>query len=211
MFASLKRRKRALYLNFVLLVLVAGSICGLSQVAPRSAHKVRPELKLRIVPDNEAYSLHEKVFTKTEFTNLTGKTLCFQKPAQAHEIVGVGYVKVNGEFLDDSSDGQIFIDHYDGGPTEPREKLLEEIEQQWIKLAPNATYETKSAVVHLDLSVSGRWRLKGAYHPPECSFNTVRCNDYLRSTAQSAGCFVPEKFVAAEPVTINVAPTPNQK
>jgi hypothetical protein len=41
-----------------------------------------PELKIRIVPSKEKYTLRLKVLAKTEFTNLTDKTLCFPEPSQ---------------------------------------------------------------------------------------------------------------------------------
>jgi hypothetical protein len=195
----------------VALIVLSCQFHGLSQTTSRKTPKSDPELKIRIVPNKETYSLQEKVFTKTEFTNLTDKTLCFPAPAQPQEIVGRGYVEVHGESSNDNTERQYWPDHYDGGPNWPREKLLKEIEEQWIKLAPNATYETKSSIVKLDLDVSGGWRLRGSYQPPQCSFNTLICNESFRATVKSTGCVVPEKFVTAEPVTIYVVPAPVQK
>jgi hypothetical protein len=206
-----KRRSALPDVALVALIVLSCSIHGLSQGTSRKTAKSGPELKIRIVPDKETYSLQEKVFTKTEFTNLTDKTLCFPVPAHAHEIVGRGSVEVHGESLNDGTERQRWLDHHDGGPTEPRERLIKEIEEQWIKLAPNATYETESSVVTFNLDVSGGWRLRGSYHPPECSFNNLKCNESFRATVKSTGCVVPEKFVTAEPVTINVVPAPAQK
>ena len=180
------------------------------QTKDRTPSPKAPELKLRIVPNKNTYVLHEIVFTHVEFTNLTDKTLCFPELGPDAEVPTSGYLTIEG----DSPDGQErdrFIEVFDGGGVAGREKLLSEIEKNWIKVAPNAAYITKATDSKVDLLAAGKWRLRAVYHPPEGSFNPAGYREFLQSTAQTVGCTVPEKFVSAEPVAINVIPPPDQK
>jgi len=194
----------------VVCVIAGYSICAYSQNAEKKAvHPQAPELRLRIIPDNETYFLHDKIVTRTEFVNLTDKTLCFPEPAQDCEVTSSGSLTTTSEPVG-TGERDWFHCHMDGGGAS-REKLVAEIEQHWIKLAPNAAYITKSAEAQWDLSVVGQWRLKATYAPPECAFNIVECTKDLKSAAQAVGCTVPEKVNSADPVIVNVVPPPEQK
>ena len=189
----------------VFFAVVALSVCSitvLSQPAKKADQKM-PELKIRIIPDKQTYALHEVVFTRTEFTNLTDKTLCFPEPVQG-KAVSTGYLITDADAPNNERDR--FIEVFDGGLTWPREKLLLEIERNWLKLAPNSTHTTKSAPVQVKLDIPGEWHLRATYHPVECSFNYQECMKYLISAAEEVGCFVPEVSAEAKPVAITVLP-----
>jgi len=197
---------------FIMLAIAASSICAQSQtsVESKTIRPSPPELRVKVISSKETYFLREDVFSKAEFLNLTDKTLCFPEPAQDCEITGTGSVITSGEALV-AEERETFVCHADSRGR-PREELLTEMEQHWIKLAPNAAYTTKLAKAQVRLSVVGPWRLKAIYHPPECSFSTAaECASYLQSAAQRVGCVVPEVVVTAAPVTVNVVPPPDQK
>jgi hypothetical protein len=192
------------------LILGANSLLCLSQTATKFLQPKAPELKLRILPNKEAYVLNEKVFTRTEFTNLTDKTLCFPEPAQGQQVPASGYLITEGE-APDAQERDRFIEVFDGIGIWQREKLLSEIEKNWIKVSPNAVYVTKLADAKLELQARGQWRLRTTYRPPEGSFHPAEFKQYLQSTAQTVGCTVPEISASADPVTVNVVPAPEQK
>ncbi len=176
----------------------------------KALHSKAPELRLRIVPDKETYVLHEGVFTKTEFLNLTDKTLCFPEPAQGQQVPSSGYLITEGD-APGAQGRDRFIEVFDGPGIWPRERLLSEMEKVWVKVAPNAVYVTKSADAKVDLNEHGRWRLTATYHPPEGSFDPGGYREYLKSAAQSVGCTIPEAVVTAQPVAVNVVSPPKQK
>ena len=200
----------------LILAVTAFSIGAQSQTAQRDeALHPNVELKLRIIPDKETYSRDEDVSARIEFINLTDKTLCFPEPAQGAEVSGSGYLTTRAALVNPTEgmkfEDELLIDHYGGGPTFPREKLVSEIEQSWVKLAPNQAYVVTSAKATLNLHSTGPWRLWATYNPPECSYNVAECMLYLKSTAESVGCTVPEKAVTAKSVMVNVVPPPEQK
>jgi len=180
-----------------------------------ASHTKVPELELRIIPDKETYVLSEAISAKMELVNLTERTMCFPEPSQGgQEVVAIGSLSTQLVRIDTNGkqvEGDRFIDHYDGGPTWPREKLRSEIEQSWVKLAPNQTYTLKSGKSKLSVDSIGRWQFMATYNPPGCSFNVAECMNYLRSAAESVGCSVPEMVVKALPVTITVVAPPEPK
>jgi hypothetical protein len=197
----------------VLLVLTLLAFPSFAQT--RTAEKKKalqpksPELSLRIVPDKGTYVLREKVFTKTEFVNRTDKTLCFPEPSLDGQDEASGYLTMRVVSLnpDGSSIGNDqFLEHFPGGMAWPREKLLSEIEERWIKLAPNQVYVAKSRTANL--SSTGKWQLSAIYNPPECPFNIAECTLYVKSAAQSVGCVVPEMVVTSPSAAINVVAPP---
>jgi hypothetical protein len=166
----------------------------------------RAELQMRIVPDKATYSLKDKLATAIEFINLTEKTLCFPKPSRQTEVPARGFVRITTIGPKGSDEGELLIDHYDGGITWPVEKLAQEIREQWIWLAPNAVYRTSPEQTIAELRVSGQWRLEATYRPPEGSFHPAESKNYLNSAAQIAGCSVPQKVVSAHPISVIVSP-----
>jgi hypothetical protein len=200
-----------------MLTIAASSICAQSQTSVKSKtiRSSPPELKVKVISGKETYSLREDVFTKTEFLNLTDKTLCFPEPAQDVQVDGSGYLTVTAGHVNPETrqfeEEESFIEHYPGGLTFPREKLVSEIEQSWVKLPPNQVYVLKSTKQRVNLSTSGQWQLRATYSPPECSYNVAECTRYLRSAAASLGCTVPGLVVRAKPATVNVLPPPDQK
>jgi hypothetical protein len=167
----------------------------------------QPQLKVRIVADKEIYTLNERVMVKVEFTNLTSKTLCFPVPNQDCGSTRTGSVVTTGESV--NGGGEQFICHLDGGGAAGAE-LESEIKDRWIKLPPNAVYVTKGAEAQATLSEVGDWRLTASYPPPEPAFD----GDYkkvLQSSAENAGCNLPDKSVVARPKIINVFPAPKNR
>ncbi len=201
------------YFGILFVFAVATISIGAQSQSAEKNKALRPkasELKLRIIPSKETYVLHERPFTKTEFFNLTDKTLCFPEPARDCEETWPGSLITTGEAVV-TGEGEQFICHADSRGRS-REELLTDIEQHWIKIAPNATYIVKSSEVQVDLSVSGPWRLNAIYRPPEAAFgDAAKFRAELQSAAQNFGCTVPEIEVRAKPATVSVVPPPEQK
>ena len=196
---------------FIMLAVPALSVSAHLQTAQKNKtfRPKAPELRLRIIPDKETYVLHEKIFTKTELLNLTDKTLCFPVPDQQCEDTYSGSLITTGEDAA-SAPGDQFICHLDGGGV-PRDRLFTDVEQHWIKIAPNAAQMTKSSEAHVSLATLGRWRLQAIYHPPEAAFgDAVEYRAYLQAAAEKFGCTVPEIEATAKPVTVSIVPPPDQ-
>ncbi len=202
--------KPGLEISFAMLVLGAFSIGALSQSPEKATPEKDAELKLRIIPNKETYALHEKVFTKTEFTNLTDKTLCFPEPVQDCINSVSGYVITRGSPLVSSPEVEQFICVIDGR-VGSREKLLADIKNRWIKLVPDAVYVTRSTEAKVSLDIAGQWLLKASYHPPEAAFGSVETSKYAVSAAREVGCAVPEMKVSDVPIAIIVVPSKNDK
>jgi hypothetical protein len=205
-------------LGVILVVAVAASLVSVESQTAGKNKAIRPrapELEVKVIPSKTTYALHEDVFTKTEFINLTDKTLCFPEPAQGQQVVASGSLTTMAVPVNPPestpSEADSFIDHWDGGPAWPRERLLSEIEEGWVKLAPNQVHVTKSTKARVDWRFSGQWQLRATYNPPGCSFNIAECTRYLKSAAQNVGCTVPEIQVDTKYVAVNVVPPPEQK
>ena len=177
-----------------------------SQASAHSRHSRVGEFKLRIIPDKETYSLTDKLSTTKEFTNLTRETLCFPEPAEEVEEPAQGYLITKTIGPDGAAEDEQFIEHYSGGGTWPQDKLVKEIREQWIWLAPNAIYLTVPRVNIAKLETPGQRRLEATYRPPEGSYRPVEFRDYLETAARIAGCTVPHKVVSAKQVVVNVSP-----
>ena len=204
--------KKCCRVFLIMLAIAALSVSAQLQTAQKNKtfRAKAPELRLRIIPDKETYVLHEKIFTKTELLNLTDKTLCFPVPDQQCEDTNSGSVITTGEVAASAPSDQ-FICHLDGGGV-PRDRLFTDVEQHWIKIAPNAAHMTKSSEAHVSLAVVGRWRLKAIYQPPEAAFgDAVEYRAYLQAAAEKFGCTVPEIEATARPVIVSVVPPPEQK
>ena len=136
--------------------------------------------------------------------NLSGQRLCFHPPAHEYEDPVVGSVTTTHVAPDGEKHG-IYIEHYDGRWTRPREKLLLEIRQSWVKLAPNEVYVTDLADIHVDLDMPGRWRLDTTFYPIESPFGSqAEFREYVESAAETFGCAVPKSKAEADPIFINV-------
>ena len=78
----------------VSLVFTLGA-CAIGTASQTVASKDRsatPVLQLRIIPSKETYAPSESVITKTVFTNLSDKLLCFPKPEQGRQVAVQGYL-----------------------------------------------------------------------------------------------------------------------
>jgi len=189
----------------VLILILAGlgASLALTQTQRKPVPSEKPELRLSIILDKEAYSLREKVFAKTKFTNVSERTLCFPIPPQ-DEVVAVNGVLDTTLTLPDGSEDTQFLKIFDGAGLRSREELLQEIKERWIWLRPTESYVTKSAQIQIALSVPGRWRINTSYRPPEGSFRSAEYRKWLSSAAASAGCKLPHVEVTADPVTFSV-------
>jgi hypothetical protein len=151
--------------------------------------------------DKETFTVHEKVPVKLEFTNLSGNTLCFPDPDRTCSNTGSGSLLTRAE--PKTGDSDFFMCHFCGGGTWPREKLLREIEERWIKIAQNAVYVTNAGHVG-DLTAPGQWRLQSIYNPPQGAFNPTEFRKYVDSAAESIGCTVPKMEVKSKPAVFHV-------
>jgi hypothetical protein len=191
------------------LPLIVLGVCSPFAWPQTSKSPVKPrvsELKLQIIPEKETYSLADRLSVRTEFTNITGRTLCFPQPSQKDEVPAQGYVITEAIGPPDTPGEDHFLDHYDGGGTWPLDKLVQEIRERWIWLAPNAVYRTGLAQIRTNFSTPGQWRLEAAYHSPEGSFHPAEFRKYLSTAGRIAGCTVPQSVVSAEPISLSVSP-----
>jgi len=176
------------------------------QASAYPRHSRVGELDLRIIPDKETYSLNDNLSTTKEFTNLTRKTLCFPKPAEEVEEPARGYLTTRLVGPDGAPEEEQFLEHYSGGGTWPQDNLVKEIREQWIWLAPNATYLTVPKVNVTKLATPGQRRVDATYQPPDGSYQPEKFRDYLNTAARIAGCTVPRKVVPAKQVVVDVSP-----
>jgi hypothetical protein len=197
----------AISLSFCFSVLAIGTP---SQTAAGKDRSGTPVLRLKLIPNKETYAVKESVLTKTTFTNLSDAVLCFPKPEQGRQVPAQGYLAIEVAGPPSAEEHEYFLEHIDGRGTWPREKLLLEIEQDWIKLPPSETYTTASARVIATLDVPGQWLLTEKYLPPEGSFGGDAYRNYLTSAAKSAGCTLPVTEVSAETVAINIVEPPKK-
>jgi hypothetical protein len=163
-----------------------------------------------MIPNKETYAVKESVLTKTTFTNLSDTVLCFPKPEQGRQVPAQGYLAIQVAGPPSAKEYEHFLEHIDRRATWPLEKLLLEIEQDWIKLPSNETYTTASARVTATFDVPGQWRLTETYLPPEGSFGGDAYRKYLTSAAKSVGCTLPVTEVSAETVAINIVEPPEK-
>jgi hypothetical protein len=165
-----------------------------------------PVLRLRVTLNKESYAVKKSVLTNTTFTNLSDTVLCFPKPEQGRQVPAQGYlaIQVARPPSAKESDSIYFLEHIDRRGTWSRQKLLLEIQRDWIKLSPNETYTTASAQITATFDVPGQWRLTEKYLPPRGSFGGDAYRKYLASAAKSVGCTLPVSEVSAETVTINI-------
>jgi hypothetical protein len=181
-------------------IFVLLTVCGIYTVAQQPAKR---QLSLRIITDKDSYALKENIVVKAELTNLTSKTLCFPVPDPECSTPQTEWVNIDAEPLS-STEREQFICHVDGRGAVGNE-LDSNIRDRWIKLAPNVIYLLHPTAKKLTLNEAGDWRLTASYHPPEGSFN-AQYKSVLRTSAQNAGCQLPESVAVAEPKIINVRP-----
>ena len=197
--------RQCLSILFVLSAFGLSSVATRSQVAREAHPSSTPELKLKTVLTKQTYNLNENVVTQAVFTNLSEKTLCFPKPDQERINSMQGYLTTKPTPPPGNQETEVFIDVIDGRGVWPRDKLLREIQQHWVKVSPKMEYTTESVQVKVNLKWPGEWRLQKTYRPPEGSYR-----EQLKSAAMSVGCTLPEGPVSAEVVTITVA-APDKK
>ncbi len=162
----------------------------------------KPELRLRIIPEKQMYVLNETLFTSTEFTNLTDKTLCFPEPEQRHEDPVVGFIAFTGTGPH-GREWDHFTDHYDG--TMPSdEKLMAEMQHTWIKLAPNQIYVTNRSAAPFILNSAGEWKLRAVYHPPVAPFAAEKSRIKLQLLGERVGCAPPQLDAFAPATKVHV-------
>jgi hypothetical protein len=163
------------------------------------------ELRLRIMPDKETYSLHDEIFTKVEFTNVSNLTVCFPEPAQEYVAASQGVLTRKLIGSTGTEENERFLEVFDGAGTWPRDKLIAEIKTQWVRLAPNETYVTKSSSGG-KLNAVGKWQLEASYRPPEGSFKPAAYRKYLASAAKKTGCTLPQMDISANKIVSIVSP-----
>ena len=95
-----------------------------------------------------------------------------------------------------------FIDVVDSGVTWTRDKLPEEIKENWVKLLPGGEYTTESVQLRVEFDRPGEWRLQRTYSPP------ARYRELIQSAAETAGCTVPDAEVSTEIVIIHIVLSP---
>lgn len=164
---------------------------------PHQPDSQNPELQLRILLEKDAYTLNEPIFTRTEFTNLTHRTLCFAEPVQGIHDSAQGYLITNA--VPPSRQGEILFVIM-GGHWPTHEQLRSDIANVWIKLAPNAVYVSRRAPVRFKLNTEGDWELQASYYPTERTFGSAQGREELLDLARETGCNPPES-VANSPST----------
>jgi hypothetical protein len=186
-------------------VLVSFSILASSRAPVTALRQEQPELKIRIIPAKDTYVVNETVFVKTEFTNLSGKELCFPAPDQECINSVPGYLSYKVEGPNNAANGEQFLCQIDARISRSRKEIVSEIKKHWLKLLPGGTYTTALGEVQFTLTSPGQWRLASAYHPPEAAFGSpVQFRKNIESAAESVGCTVPSKTVESESTQVNV-------
>lgn len=169
-----------------------------------------PVLQIKLIPSKETYALKESVMTKTVLANLSDKLLCFPKPAQGKHVAVQGYLEIQVVAPPGAPDTDHFVEVIDGRGTWPREKVLSEIKERWVKLPPKETYTTEAARVPATFDLRGQWQVQETYRPPEGSFGPGY-REQLKSAGLSVGCTLPEAPVPAEAIAINIVSPPAKK
>jgi len=164
-------------------------------------------MRLKVRASKSTYFVGERAEVEIEFINLMEKTLCFPVPAQDCEDSDTGDLLTFTSFVE-TEERDWFHCHRDGGGI-PRDKVLSEIQEHWIKLAPNAVYTTAPYAAYGTLDKSGQWELIAHYHPPEGAFDRDY-RDHLQSAAAKAGCTLPTADVFSPTVTVT-AISPSEK
>lgn len=181
------------------------------QVVVRKDGTETPVLRLKVIPSKETYAVKESVLTKTIFTNVSDRTLCFPKPEQKIEDPQQGYVTFQVVGPPGAPEIGYFLEHIDGGGIWPPGRIPLEIRQKWIKLPPNEEYTTEPAGIPVAPNIPGKWQLTGTYLPPQGSFGGAAYRNELKSAAKSVGCTLPVTEVSAETITINIVAQPEKK
>lgn len=195
-------------------MLFASAVASICAALPpqNSERELRPELELTAKFNKVTYGIREKLLRQVEFKNISSGKLCFPKPDQDCVNSVPGYLSTKGIPLDASSDHFLFICHIDARSPWPRETLLSEIRNHWIKLAPGEDYVSETVEAQVLLDVAGIWRLETTYRPPGAAFGRPEeFRRYIESAAREVGCNVPKAVVSAEPVSIKVVPVPAAK
>jgi hypothetical protein len=177
-----------------LAVLTMGSLLS-TQSSPLRLPPIEHTLVLEIIPAKHIYLASEALIVKYRFTNQSDKAVCFPSPDVKAEDEGRGYVRTDatnskGEFATRFLEG-----FYPRGRTD--QQLLNEANENWIKLAPGLSYVTGAARPLGSLS-PGDWQLHSKYVAPELHGRASLVTDAL-------GCTPPQVGVVSKSVTINVA------
>lgn len=193
------------FLCLIIFLSRAASFMALAQAPIGAPQALSPEFRVRVLPSKPAYRVSETLFTRAEFTNLTQGTLCFPPPPQDCGSCRLGSLNVSAD-LDQGESRDVFMCHvYDRGIS--REQFIQEIEQRWIRLAPNAVYTTGDFPSSLRLDTPGRWKLRADYVPPDLRSGGARGDRWdLQTVLEHFGCSMPSQSVTSDAVGISVVP-----
>lgn len=192
-------RKKLFLLPTIAVIL---STCVLLGAGPQNSLQ-ESDLTVRIVLDKTTFALHEKVSVRIEFKNSGRKTYCFPKPTRDWTNDYPGSAVVIGQPATEPGDFESYICHFDSGGPRVTD-LVSDIKQNWIKIAPNATYVTDGAEAIVDLDRQGEWQLETEYWEPQGAFHPAEIMKELKLASERAGCTVPMAPISSEPVTIHV-------
>jgi hypothetical protein len=171
---------------------LAPSLSAQARTQPISPQKL-PQLKLEVVPAEQTYGVGEPVVVKYRFTNLSDKTVCFPPPAIKSEDETEGYIRAWATNID--GEREIFLEgFYPRGVTD--QQLLNEANENWIKLAPGLSYITEAARPVGSLA-AGNWKVQSRYIPPDLHGRAKLIIDAL-------GCSPPEVAATSNPARIMI-------
>jgi hypothetical protein len=172
--------------RLILVAFVSAALSPLlhAQVKPPETQTKPPQIKLEVIPTKETYSVGEDVVVKYKLTNPSDMTVCFPRPDTRGEDELKGDVRTRA--INSESEKEMFIQGFYRRDARTDQELLEDANENWIKLAPGLSYVTEEARPLGDLA-AGDWRLQSRYSPPHLRGRAKLIVDALSCTPPEIG------------------------
>jgi hypothetical protein len=180
-----------------LAVLTMGPFLSAQRASSKLPPK-QPALVLEIIPANQSYRAGDAIVVKYRFTNRLDKTVCFPPPDTKTQGEGEGYVETDATDSKGDHPTLILEGFYPRGLTD--QQLLNEANENWIKLAPGLSYVTETARPLGNLS-TGNWKLQSKYIPPDIHGRASLVEGAL-------GCTPPQVSAVSKSVNVTVITNP---
>src|SRR5271169_4768147 len=188
---------------FKRLILVPFAIAAVSpllhaQIKPQETQAKPPQLKLEMIPGKKTYRVGEAVVVKYKLTNLSDTTVCFPRPDTKTEEELKGYVRTSA--INSQSETDYFIESsWTRRDVRTDQELLEDANENWVKLAPSLSYVSEEARPLASLT-TGDWKLQSRYVPPYVGSKAKLIVDAL-------SCTPPEVGVTSKAVRVRITGT----
>jgi hypothetical protein len=131
-------------------------------ISMAAAQAGSPPARLTILVPKKEYSLGERVIVTYRITNLSESLLCFPPPA-------IDCNSISGQLAVSAAPPPgVNIPRVGGGCAACRRldrDAAYDIDQHWIKLGPQQSYEVTQSANHIGLIARGKWTLEAGYVP----------------------------------------------